>query len=365
MLTRKRRLFAAIIPLCGLLLGVLLAPAGYATGQDSDADVDVFFRVNLPADSTGLFDTLYATLRDTLTAEGISTLAQSADPPAPDTQPPPLTTVYPVLVDVYPSATGDFQVTIQPRPPQDSVFSPVLEAAHVALTLEPVSTATPPALISDLISVLYGYSESTCDLSRIAALRTNTPAAIQNPHMLDYVEARCHYQARDYTAAINLLETSRDSLEDHKWLPILWDAATAQALAQNFQFDAALALDDALIQQVSTDPLAQNHESDTSELLAELHLLRGQHRLYLYEWDTVMADYDTAIGLAPDLSRAYFLRGLLNSTQNHQQAALDDLTSFLQLERSRITPTQHPAILAQAEIYVTALEALLATPPAD
>ena len=96
--------------------------------------------------------------------------------------------------------------------------------------------------------------------------------------------------------------------------------------------------------------------------LADLYLLRGQHRLYLYEWDTVLEDYNTALELAPNLPRAYYLRGLLYYTQNSRQAAYADLTTFLALEAN--TPTAHPDLITHAEAYVAELTDLLATPPA-
>jgi tetratricopeptide (TPR) repeat protein len=181
------------------------------------------------------------------------------------------------------------------------------------------------------------------------------------PGSIHTLHIACLYATKQYEAVIAAYDEARSDmlLIDHD---IVAGAYAADSYARLFQYDAALAIDDELLACLLS--LHENHPFHAYQIgyLADLYLLRGQHRLYLYEWDTVLEDYNTALELVPDLPRAYYLRGLLYYTQNSRQAAYADLTTFLALEAN--TPTAHPDLITHAEAYVAELTDLLATPPA-
>ncbi|GAB4570044.1 MAG: hypothetical protein Kow0077_03550 [Anaerolineae bacterium] len=178
------------------------------------------------------------------------------------------------------------------------------------------------------------------------------------PTGLHFLAGQCLYRNGQYAEAAAQLIAHRPAGESgHDWRALsLWDATIADALAQSFAFDRALAWDDRNVLVVRTHARRSSTPLDT-RLLAELYLLRGQHRLYLYEWDRVMADYDSAIGLAPELALGYYYRGILHATLNRPAAAIDDLNHFLQLEDD----PGHPLVtLAQA--YLAELAPLVDAP---
>lgn len=355
--SEKYPLLVPILIVLGLLLSLPTGRLHHATAQTPPDSNDVIFLMNLPEDQAARFSTFITTLDEVLTADGFSTSTRTG---APDDH---ALLGYSVTIEITTTESEALRLNILPRPPQDSVFSPLLESGLAVITLEAANTPPQVAAISQLVRTLIGYSQGACDSINMAALRTHPPEGIVNPLPLDYFTARCHYQARDYTAATAILNASLETLARDGWYGFLWRAAIAQAEAQNFQFDTALAMDNQLIQELAIELRSCEPPPATDALMADLYLLRGQHRLYLYEWDTVMADYNRAIALAPEQSRAYYLRGLLDYTQNNRQAALDDLTRFIQQETRQ--PTQHPATLALAHTYRAELETLLATPIAD
>lgn len=305
-------------------------------------------------------------------------------------------------------AAGDFQAELQVDhlPTAPEVFPPAVGEAALIITIRgcpdercllsvAVGVNAPPSnlLISDnllvtlanaqpihleltaaddddlrffgqLVAGLFGYSTDACPaaLPLLDSSRADSAgmAGVANAYLLDFYRALCLREAHDYGAALDALEAMRAALvdADAPWqLFRLCDIYTADSLAQSFAFDRALAWDDRAIM------LTQAHYSPTDsiadQLLAELYLLRGQHRLYLYEWDTVLADYNTALTFPHAPARAYYYRGLLYYTQNARQAAYDDLTRYLALE------TDDSPLTERARQYVADLEHLLATPGAE
>jgi tetratricopeptide (TPR) repeat protein len=85
--------------------------------------------------------------------------------------------------------------------------------------------------------------------------------------------------------------------------------------------------------------VAQDMESYTSvpEIsLAELYTVRGQIYLNIYEWDKSLADFNMALGLAPDYAEAHYQRGLLyysvlQTGQELRAEALADFERYLEL----------------------------------
>lgn len=96
--------------------------------------------------------------------------------------------------------------------------------------------------------------------------------------------------------------------------------------ALNADFDAALDDMDTAI------TLVKKHNPNNPIDLAELYLEQGQIRLLTYEWDAVLADYNTSIELAPNQAEAYYRRGLLYyTTLVDRENALPDFERYLEL----------------------------------
>lgn len=265
----------------------------------------------------------------------------------------------PLVVLVQPCAAADCQLRLQfvpATPPARSLITPAVQSA--VLATDPPALAYRPGqgtLAAELVAGLAAYATDHCT----DALRYLDQAAGTLPllYTLAFYRARCRHAERDYSAAFDLLRAARPALlaaEPEPALLALWNATMADVLAQNFAFDRALAWDDRAIRAARRSELAA---ATSRQLLAELYLLRGQHRLYLYEWDAVLADYNQALSLLPDLPRAYYLRGLLHYTLNQRAAAYADLTRFLALETDPSSP-----LLPLARQYAGDLARLLATP---
>lgn len=341
--------------LSGLLLGLLLIQAtlparAVQPGTRSPAVVIVAAPDLEPAPRARL-DALAEGLRAVLPPETEVRLQAEAEPA-------------PLILSVAPCA-GDLCLTYAVTLPHAAtLFAPDLEAAITAnwpLTA-PLTESTLPTLI-DAAAGLFGYASGDCTplpaLDR-AASALATAEGVQHGPILAFYRGACLHLQHDYPAALDVLvgpERAALWRADPPWpLRLLWDAYIANSHAQAFAFDRALAWDTRTIAMAAV--LSPN-EPLTARLLAEFYLLRGRHRLYLYEWDRVLADYNAALALPDAPARAYYDRGLLYYTQNVRQAAYDDLTHYLALESdpdSRLIPL--------ARRYAAELEALLATPAA-
>lgn len=102
-----------------------------------------------------------------------------------------------------------------------------------------------------------------------------------------------------------------------------WEKRT-QLHVLEFDYDAAIAdATQALDLCLKVSPFTFN--------CAAAYTLRGQMYLLLYEWDKVLADYNTAIELNPNYADAYFYRGVLFYTQGPRENALADFERYLEL----------------------------------
>ena len=249
-----------------------------------------------------------------------------------------------------------------------TLFTPDLEAAIAAVwpLSVPLAGADDPALPAaiDAAAGLLGYSAGACAalpaLERADAALESV-AGIQHGASLAFYRGACLHSQHAYPAALAVLAgPDRVALirAGAPWpLRLLWDAYAADSHAQGFAFDRALAWDTRAIALAAALP--SDAQPLAARLLPELYLLRGRHRLYLYEWDAVLADYNAALALPDFPARAYYDRGLLYYTQNVRQAAYDDLTRYLALE-----PDPAARLIPLARRYVAELQALLATPSA-
>jgi|GEM_PF-3743144 len=230
----------------------------------------------------------------------------------------------------------------------------------VSYPAQPASAAEWAAFFTDAALGLADAANGACAIAlphlESASQRAQTLDEIGRVYWLDFFRALCLRERRDYPAALLTLDDMHAGLSaNDEASPMLFrvhDAYRADTLFLNFALEAGLALDDAnleLAQQehVSADPLSD-------QLLAELYLLRGNHRLYFYEWDAALADYDTALALEHVPARGYYFRGLLYYTRNDLEAARADLARYLERETDPADP-----LIAQAEAYLAEVDRLL------
>lgn len=83
--------------------------------------------------------------------------------------------------------------------------------------------------------------------------------------------------------------------------------------------------------------------------LARLYKQRGDHIFLIYEWDRVLADYNTAIEFDPTYADAYFARGVLYYTQGPRPLAQADFERFL------VLAPRHPRA-PEAVTYIESIE---------
>jgi tetratricopeptide (TPR) repeat protein len=116
----------------------------------------------------------------------------------------------------------------------------------------------------------------------------------------------------------------------------------AQLYALAFDYDEAIARMDSAI-AIAEDNMHTGLHVDAATSgnfaridVAALYTLRGQMWLLLYEWDRVLADYDTAIEIDPSYPDAYFYRGVLyysvlQAGLAWREDALADFEHYLEL----------------------------------
>lgn len=113
-----------------------------------------------------------------------------------------------------------------------------------------------------------------------------------------------------------LVEQSKNRISTNQFLiKVLQYRAQLYALA--FDYDSAIADMNTAIELDPTNP--------------KWYVLRGQMVLLTYEWDQVLADYNHALELDPDYADAYFYRGVLFYTQGPRENALEDFEHYLEL----------------------------------
>lgn len=134
-------------------------------------------------------------------------------------------------------------------------------------------------------------------------------------------------------AQLNPFDHLRDRIVAHL-------VETSRQHAANFAHDQAIA--------------AANLALILDPVNPQLYIERGQRSLLLYEWDRALADFNTAVALAPDLADAYYYRGLLYASAPEGDAAralaLADFRYYLDLAPDGAHATT-------ARRYVTQLEA--------
>jgi lipoprotein NlpI len=125
----------------------------------------------------------------------------------------------------------------------------------------------------------------------------------------------------------------------------------SQIYALAFEFSEAVEdLDEAI---EITQKLDQSEFGDSQ--LAKLYFERAQRILLTYEWDDVLADYNTALELDPDYAEAYYHRGVLFYTQGPREEALPDFERYLELEPAGEWATEAADYIESIEIELEAL----------
>ncbi len=230
----------------------------------------------------------------------------------------------------------------------------------VSYPAQPSGTDERAAFFTDAALGLGSAAGRQCALAlphlENAAQRARTLDGIGRSSWLDFFRALCQRERRDYSAALLALDDMHADLSGDDRAPWMLfrvhDAYRADTLFLNFDLEGGQAQDDlnlrlALQQHDPADPLSD-------QLLAELYLLRGNHRLYLYEWDAALADYNAALALEHVPARGYYFRGLLYYTRNDLEAAHADLARYLERETDPASP-----LIAQTEAYLAEVDRLL------
>ncbi len=348
---RKR----TIAILAGLLLALIGLGMGIARAQPADPPAVLVWTSPLPADQAAWVDSLAADLAALLPGAAVERVTASRPP---DRQAPLIVRITP-----YAESARGLRLAFSPLPPAGStLLSTDLERAILASapwTINLPFAAQPPdrERLARIGSALAAYASGDCAsaLPAFDAVQLYDPAPL-----LAFYHALCLRQNHDYPAALDILTgearltLARDGAP--QVVRRLWEAYLADSLAQDFAFDRAIAWDSRAIARTAAllagDPLGDR-------LRAELTLQRGRHRLYLYEWNAALADFDAALAMPGVPPRAYYDRGVLYYTQNEREAARADLARYLTLETDR-----QSRLIALAQAMLAELDRLPATPAA-
>jgi tetratricopeptide (TPR) repeat protein len=102
---------------------------------------------------------------------------------------------------------------------------------------------------------------------------------------------------------------------------ILIDRAQIYALAFNYT---------SAIQDMDSAINLLQYDIDTK--LSKAYKQRGDIIMLIYEWNSALEDYNTAIELDPDYAEAYYRRGILLYTMVEREDAIADFETYLELD---------------------------------
>ncbi len=309
----------------------------------------------LPADQAAWVDSLAADLAALLPGAAVERVTASRPP---DREAPLIVQNSRPARNAPAPATGLFA----PAPAGSTLLSTDLERAILASSpwsLDLTFAAQPPnrERLARIGSALAAYASGDC----ASALPAFEAARLDNSApLLAFYHALCLRQNHDYPTALDILAGEARLALARGGAPQtvrrLWEAYLADSLAQDFAFDRAIAWDSQAIVRTAA-LLADAPLGD--RLRAELTLQRGRHRLYLYEWNAALADFNAALAMPGVPPRAYYDRGMLYYTQNEREAARADLARYLALETDR-----QSRLIAPTQAMLDELDRLLATPAA-
>jgi tetratricopeptide (TPR) repeat protein len=158
-----------------------------------------------------------------------------------------------------------------------------------------------------------------------------------------YVQANQDDKARYLIT--RLVELSKNKIGEETTL-----ARAARFYALLFDYETALTYINQALNLIppSSDILEQHTRAD-------LHTIRGEIYLLLYEWHNALADFDTAVELAPEYADAYFYRGLTHYTLVNREAALQDFERYLELAPEGFHAAQAQQSIESIRIELQAL----------
>lgn len=139
----------------------------------------------------------------------------------------------------------------------------------------------------------------------------------------------------EYVALYETYGSSVDTVDGY--ITVLTTRAQLHAL--NFDYDSAIADMDSAIALDADNP--------------ELYVLRGQMVILLYEWNRVAENYNTALEIDPNYAPAYFYRGILYYTNLFREDALADFERYLEI-------SPHGEHAADAARYAESIRAEIA-----
>jgi hypothetical protein len=339
----------------GLILALIGAGMGIIRAQPADPPAVLVWTPPLPADQAAWVNSLAAALEALLPGATVERITASRPP---DRETPLIVWITPCV-----ESACDLRLVFSPLPPAGStLLTADLERAILASSpwsLDLTFAAQPPnrERLARIGSALAAYASGDC----ASALPAFEAARLDNSApLLAFYHALCLRQNHDYPAALDILAGEARLALARGGAPQtvrrLWEAYLADSLAQDFAFDRAIAWDSQAIVRTAA-LLADAPLGD--RLRAELTLQRGRHRLYLYEWNAALADFNAALAMPGVPPRAYYDRGMLYYTQNEREAARADLARYLALETDR-----QSRLIAPTQAMLDELDRLLATPAA-
>ncbi len=262
-------------------------------------------------------------------------------------------------------------IQLTPQLPVNLPQSPML-AEHFTL-----ATASDASTLRELLSATALYAQGRCDdsesLLERAQISNNATLLMRGVcalHREDYEAAPAYFEASGLPAAMTNLAwlayrdgriTEAFRLADGQIAAAMRTnnpepraeayRARAHLHALNFDYDSALADVDSALAALPDDP--------------GLFVLRGQLRLLLYEWDAVLEDYNRALALDPNYAEAYFYRGVLlytiagtgsSDVNALRRDATRDFERYLALETHGQHTEDAARYISQIEAELNALE---------
>ncbi len=169
------------------------------------------------------------------------------------------------------------------------------------------------------------YAQAIDNLEAVQSQQFDDNVVVQTQVNLAWTYIQAVQQARAFEVMDEFVAATAPDGEysdDSNHITALSQRAHLHALT--FAFDPAIADASAAIE------LAELTDQG-DERLARLYKQRGDHIFLIYEWNRVLADYDTAVELDATYADAYFARGVLYYTQGPRSLALPDFEQFLAL----------------------------------
>ncbi|MFW5691877.1 MAG: tetratricopeptide repeat protein [Chloroflexota bacterium] len=318
---------------------------------------------------------------DSCPADVIDTVQTLLGPGALSTEQPPV-----VRLHTYLNADDTPMLLVRPLA-GPALPSPML-SAHLTNSLgftQPIVTPTARRAAGWLVAGLLAYHAGECTTA--LPLFAASPPVQDQDHA--FFQGTCRLLARDYGGAIQVYSRAQSGdrfrytvgvdgplLTNMAWLFVQKNnieavaSATNTLLARVLDHDTLPHIFRPAAYQASAEAMAlmNRHDAairDINQALRwrpndpALYTLRGQMRLYLYEWDAALNDYNAAILRDPRYAPAYHQRGVLYysvlTDRTPRQAALADFRRYLELAPNGLYAADARAIIDTIEAEIDAL----------